>query len=145
MWTLVLHRVKNPLDVSNLSALLRTWRGRFIVVFLLVQLLLPLHYYVLGRDPHDERFAWRMFSPMRMTECRLAFSVDKQQIDLGTRFHEAWIEVAQRGRAVVIEQMAKKLCTEHPGKAVEVKVECTYMDRPEASLGGFDLCTRPLL
>ena len=129
---------------ASVRALLSTWRGRFIIAFLLVQLLVPLHYYVLRRDPHDERFAWRMFSPMRMTKCRVAFTVDQAPVELGTKFHEAWLNVAERGRAVVIEEMAKKLCRENPGKPVNVRVECTYLDRPDASFGG-DLCTRPLL
>ena len=129
----------------SFTALLGTWRGRFIVLFIGVQALLPLHYYAGRRDPHDERFAWRMFSPMRMTKCRLAVSVDKQPIELGTRFHEAWIQVAERGRAVVIEHMAQRLCTQNPGKAVDVTLDCTYLDRPNAKYGGFDLCTRRLL
>ena len=131
--------------VAFVRALLATWRGRFIAVFVLVQLLLPLHYYFARKDPHDERFAWRMFSPMRMAKCRLGFTVDKQPVDLGTRFHEAWIEVAQRGRVSVIEAMAHKLCTANPGKPVDVTLDCQYMDRPNATYGGFDLCTRPLL
>ena len=49
-----------------LGPLLATWRGRFIAVFIATQLVLPLRYYVLRDDEHDERFAWRMFSPMRM-------------------------------------------------------------------------------
>ena len=127
-----------------MRALLRTWRGRFIVAFLVVQALLPLHYYLFRRDPHDERYAWRMFSPMRMATCRIAFTVDNAPVDLGSKFHEAWITVAQRGRAVVIEEMAHKLCRENPGKPVHARVECTYLDRPAASYGG-DLCTRPML
>ena len=130
---------------ASFRALLATWRGRFIVGFILVQALLPLHYNAGRRDPHDERFAWRMFSPMRMAKCRLSFTVDKRPVELGTTFHEAWIEVAQRGRAVVIEEMAHKLCAQNPGKPVEVTLDCTYMDRPNATYGGFDLCTRPLL
>ncbi len=128
-----------------MTALFATWRGRFIVAFILVQALLPLHYYAGRRDPHDERFAWRMFSPMRMAKCRLSVTVDKQPIELGTRFHEAWIETAQRGRAVVIEQMAQRLCSQNPGKPVDVTLDCTYIDRPNATYGGYDLCTRPLL
>jgi len=131
--------------VKFLVALLATWRGRAIAAFLVVQALLPLHYYLVRRDFHDERFAWRMFSPMRMTRCRLAFSVDQQPVDLGATFHEAWIEIAQRGRSVVIDEMAHQLCAKHPGKPVEVTVDCQYMDRPNARYGGFDLCTRSLL
>src|SRR5262249_10606342 len=46
--------------IRNVVDLLRTRAGWFIAVFLVLQLALPLHYYVLRRDPHDERFAWRM-------------------------------------------------------------------------------------
>ena len=129
----------------HLKALLATWRGRFIVAFLAIQLLLPLHYYLLRRDPHDERFAWRMFSPMRMTRCSARFAVDNQPVGLGARFHEAWIEIANRGRYVVLEGMAAKLCKEHPGAKVELAVDCTYLDRPAARFGHADMCTEPSL
>jgi hypothetical protein len=86
-----------------------------------------------------------MFSPMRMTQCKLAFTVGSKPVDLGATFHEAWLEIAQRGRAVVIEHMARELCARNPGKPVDVTVDCQYVDRPNARYGGFDLCTRPLL
>ncbi|HEY5925530.1 MAG TPA: hypothetical protein VIV11_27785 [Kofleriaceae bacterium] len=133
----------NP--VAHLKALWSTWRGRFILAFLAVQLVLPLHYYLLRHDPHDERFAWRMFSPMRMSRCSARFSVDKQPVQLGTQFHEAWIEVANRGRYVVLEGMAEKLCTDNPGKPVELSVDCTYLDRPDAHFGHADMCKEPEL
>ncbi|MBW2464764.1 MAG: hypothetical protein JRH11_24155, partial [Deltaproteobacteria bacterium] len=41
-------------------------KNTLIVAFLAFQLLLPLRYYM-GSDEFDERFAWRMFSPIRMT------------------------------------------------------------------------------
>lgn len=131
--------------LASLRALGATWRGRFILVFLALQLVIPLHYYVLRRDPHDERFAWRMFSPMRMARCRAAYSIDKQPVNLGSQFHEAWIAIAERGRMVVAEQIAHTLCEKNPGKSVEVTLQCTYLDRPPATFGGFDACTRPLL
>jgi len=131
--------------VDHLKALARTRRGRFILVFLAIQLLLPLHYYLLRDDPHDERFAWRMFSPMRMARCITRINVDKQPLQLGTKFHEAWIEVANRGRYVVLEEMAAKLCEENPGKQVELAVDCTYLDRPAAHLGHADMCKEPEL
>lgn len=130
---------------ASIRALLATWRGRFIVAFLLLQMLLPLRYYVAQHDPHDERFAWRMFSPMRMTKCRIGFTIDKVPVELGSTFHEAWLEIAQRGRSMVIDAMAAKLCTANPGKPVEATLECSYIDRPPGTYGGFDLCTRPLL
>jgi len=62
--------------VTKLSALMSTWQGRFIAVFVIAQLLLPLHYYLARKDPHDERFAWRMFSPMRMARCVPSVAID---------------------------------------------------------------------
>lgn len=133
----------NP--VRHVKALARTWRGRFILAFLAIQLLLPLHYYLLRHDPHDERFAWRMFSPMRMTQCAPRFSVAGQPVQLGNKFHEAWIEIAKRGRYVVLEQMAQKLCADNPGKSVELSVDCTYLDRPASRFGHPDMCKEPAL
>ena len=128
-----------------MRALLATWRGRFILGFIALQLLLPLHYYVARRDPHDERFAWRMFSPMRMAHCTPKFVLDGKPFDLGNEFHEAWLEIAQRGRFVVVEAMANRLCGEHPGSSVTVSLDCTYLDRPAYSYGGYDMCQVPLL
>lgn len=125
--------------------LLATWRGRFILLFVTAQLLLPLTYYVARRDPHDERFAWRMFSPMRMARCFTTFRMDGVRQNLGAEFHEAWLELANRGRFVVIEAMGKRMCAEHPGKAIEVSLECTYLENPPATYGGWDICAVPEL
>ncbi len=131
--------------MTSLRALLATWRGRFIAVFLLAQLALPLRYYVAHRDPHDERFAWRMFSPMRLAHCAPHFEVDNKAVNLGALFHEAWIELAKRGRFVVVEAMAARLCEQHPGARVVVSLDCTYVDREARSWGGHDMCTQPEL
>ena len=130
--------------VRHVRALVATWPGRFILVFALAQLLLPLRYYVGRRDPHDERFAWRMFSPMRMAHCRPSFELDGQRFELGSHFHEAWIELAERGRFVVVDAMAKHVCEQHPGSTVVVALDCTYLDRPPRHYGGVDLCRASL-
>jgi hypothetical protein len=131
--------------LGSLRALVATWRGRFILAFLVTQLVIPLHYYVVRKDPHDERFAWRMFSPMRMAKCKPSFVVDGQPVPLGSEFHEAWTEMVERGRMSVIEGMAHRLCAKRPGTPVMVTLQCTYFDRPDATYGPADLCTRPLL
>jgi hypothetical protein len=131
--------------MRHLRALLATWRGRFIFAFVAVQLLLPLHYYLVRRDPHDERFAWRMFSPMRMVRCTPSFSIDGKSLPLGSQFHEAWLEIVERGRFSVVEAMAARLCDEHPGAAVDVSLACTYVDRAPITWGGHDMCKAPLL
>jgi hypothetical protein len=125
--------------------LLKTWRGRFIVAFLLVQLFLPLRYYVMHRDPHDERFAWRMFSPIRMAQCRPTVTIGDAPANLGGEFHEAWIEIAKRGRFGVVEAMGAQLCSKYPGKEVRVSLDCTYLDREPRTYGGFNMCNVPEL
>lgn len=125
--------------------LLKTWRGRFILAFLLVQLLLPLRYYIAHRDPHDERFAWRMFSPIRMAQCSPSVTIDGAPTALGAEFHEAWIEIAKRGRFQVVEAMGARLCSKYPGKEVHVSLDCTYIDREPRSYGGYNMCNVPQL
>ena len=131
--------------MKHVRALLATWRGRFIFAFVLVQLLLPLYYYVGRRDPHDERFAWRMFSPMRMAHCAPHITIDGKPLSLPTVFHEAWIQLAERGRFSVVEAMGAKLCGEHPGSEVDVSLDCTYLDRKPQTYGGYDMCRVPML
>ncbi|MCE9577515.1 MAG: hypothetical protein K8W52_30480 [Deltaproteobacteria bacterium] len=122
-------------------SLLGTWRGRFIVAWLAVQLLLPCCYYLTRRDPHDERFAWRMFSPMRMIKCDPRFTVDGARVDLGKRFHEAWIELAGRGRYSVLEAMGARLCKEMPGQRIELELVCKDVAGAQERIGGYDICT----
>lgn len=131
-------------NIPVVGRLLQSWQGWVILVVVATQLLLPLHYYLANRDPHDERFAWRMFSPMRMTKCAPEFRIDARRVELGAEFHEAWIELAQRGRFAVLEAMGARLCAKNPGHAVTVKLSCRYIDRAEpATFGGFDLCQVP--
>jgi len=134
-----------PAGLAAVRALLSTWRGRFIAAFLAVQLAVPLAYYTARRDPHDERFAWRMFSPMRMVQCDPRVVVDDRPFSLGGRFHEAWIELARRGRFVVIEAMAAELCRERPGRSVRVSMTCRALDGTEEHWGGYDMCEVPEL
>jgi hypothetical protein len=126
-------------------SLVASWRGRFIVAFVAVQLLLPLHYYVARKDPHDERFAWRMFSPMRMTRCTPTFLVDGKPHRASGTFHEVWLELAARGRFSVIEAMGAKLCATYPGAEVRVSLQCKYVDRAPQTYGGYDICNVPEL
>jgi hypothetical protein len=132
--------------VSWLRALVATWRGRFIAAFLAIQIALPVHYYAARRDRYDERFAWRMFSPIRGMQCDPRFTVDGKQVDLYREFHEAWIEMARRARRVVIETMAARLCGKRPGTSVRLSLECVhYNKRRETIDAPFDLCRVPTL
>lgn len=92
----------------------RWGRGAFIVAYLALQLGLPLRYY-LDQDPYDERFAWRMFSAVRMTPCQLAVAerVDGgawSQPRLNEQVHVVWIELMTRGRRDVLRAYARSRC-----------------------------------
>jgi hypothetical protein len=132
-------------SIPFLGPLLATWRGRFIAVFLLAQLLIPLHYYAGRKDPHDERFAWRMFSPMRLARCAPMITIDDKPLQIETEFHFAWIKITQRGRFGVLEAMGARLCAKHPGSEVRVSVRCTYVDREDRTYGGYNMCNVPEL
>jgi len=132
--------------LRHLRALTRSWQGWIILGVVATQLLIPLHYYLPAhRDRHDERFAWRMFSPMRMTKCEPRFAIDGAPLDLGSQFHEAWIEIAKRGRFHVVERMAETLCEKHPNAAVQGELDCTYLDGSREHYGGYNMCQVPLL
>lgn len=128
---------------------------------LLVLIALPLHYYTLNRDKRDERFAWRMFSPVRSEICSTQFFIENRPVNAGRHFHTAWVGIAQRGRKQVISSMAQRLCLENPGKSVRVRVQCEQEPGSTAhnrrilsdskrteddkfvevvSIGSFDLC-----
>ena len=132
--------------IPALRALVRTWQGWVILVFVTSQLLLPLHYYINHRDDHDERFAWRMFSPMRMTRCTVDITRDGNPVPLSQEFHEAWFDLAKRGRLRVLEEMGAHLCQQKRDSVVRILLHCKYIDREEpVRIGGFDICDAPLL
>jgi hypothetical protein len=131
--------------VRHVLALLATWRGRFILAFVTIQALLPLHYYVAHRDPHDERFAWRMFSPVHLTHCTPDFTLGGKPVDLSTQFESEWVNLAKSGRFTIVEAMAQRLCAQHRGSPVTVSLRCTSVDGTASSWGGHDMCSAPLL
>jgi hypothetical protein len=122
------------------------WPNGFIVAYLAVQILLPLDYYLARRDEHDERFAWRMFSSVRMVTCDVELRVGDDTVALSHEFHDAWIALAQRGRRNVVEAMAARLCARNnPRIPVTAHLTCHPLRGPDYEIGGFDLCTIPTL
>ncbi len=130
--------------VAAARAFLASWRGKAIAAFLLVQLAVPGTYY-LRRDRHDERFSWRMFSPIRMARCEPEAKVGGAKVALAATFHPAWIELAERGRRSVLEAMGRRLCRDHAGQEVVLWLRCRYLDGSARTLGGFDVCKVPEL
>ncbi|MFW5920630.1 MAG: hypothetical protein ACOCUS_02230 [Polyangiales bacterium] len=100
----------------------------FVGAFLALQLFVPLTYYMRD-DPYDERFAWRMFSAIRVYGCRTwAFDVHEgpdgerrsERLELSKEIHVAWITTMRRNRRDVIHAFLRRRC-EEPG-VVESRV-----------------------
>ena len=142
MPTTVLVRIARSRAVSGM---VRSWQGWLILIVVGSQLLLPLHYYTSRRDPHDERFAWRMFSPMRMADCSVKATLDGAPLPLEREFHEAWLALARRGRFAVVEEMGARLCEKHARKPVVFYLDCKYVGQPPEIYGGYNMCNVPLI
>lgn len=106
----------------------RGWTSLFIGGFLLVQIALPASYY-LGDDRFDERFAWRMFSSVRLTECQL----DVRRIHGPGRTEEvetyrdvqiAWGTLMKRNRSEVIRAYLRRRCERDGAPEVMVRTFC---------------------
>ncbi len=120
----------------------RRTRERLVVLaFLAAQLGLPLSYY-LGDRVYDERFAWRMFSPIRMVRCRPQLSDGGEPIALDAHFAAPWITWMKRGHADVLLAAGERLCAERgPGAAIRADLSCRLPDgRTDVLLDGELLC-----
>jgi hypothetical protein len=91
---------------------LRPLKHVFVLGFLSVQFGLPLSYYLVRDDPYDERFAWRMFSPIRMVECQAQFSDGGEPVDLAPHLAQAWRTWLERGHARVAREFGRHYCAE---------------------------------
>lgn len=93
---------------------MKTAASLFIGAWLVLQFALPVSYYVDGGDPLDERFAWRMFSPTRMTKCRVALFVggptQRRNALMGTELHAMWRGWLIRGRSSVADAYLEERC-----------------------------------
>ena len=120
-------------------------RGKLVLAHALIalQLLLAIGYYAWRTDRLDERFAWRMFSVQRFARCQVAFRVGEPPVNvaLHSEFHEAWVNIARRGRRQVIEAMAAHLCSKNRNEPVTVIAKCNSLGTIHSlSSGGFDVC-----
>ncbi|MBX3156184.1 MAG: hypothetical protein KF773_09305 [Deltaproteobacteria bacterium] len=142
----VLQRLLELGPVAHVRALASSWHGRVILLVVVGGLALPIHYYMPAhRDPHDERYAWRMFSPMRMAKCDAKVTKNGAPLDPYTEFHEAWVTLAKRGRFHVIERMGEHLCAKYPHTDITFDLTCKYLDDTTEHYGGFNMCTVPYL
>lgn len=105
----------------------RFWPKAIILIFLAVQVLVPLSYYV-GDARDDERFAWRMFSAARLRQCHISVFEKKEEnitrVNLNRLLHSAWIHTLARGRDSAREAFFKKQCRTAPRAHVIFHRQC---------------------
>jgi hypothetical protein len=103
----------------------------FLAVFLGLQALVPLRYY-LGDDLYDERFSWRMFSAVRVQSCETyateRVSDGERPIDLNRAIHRAWVTTLSRNRADTIRAFLRRRCDEEGVTSVKVVNRCVEPD-----------------
>jgi hypothetical protein len=80
-----------------------------------VQVAIPASYYLLRADREDERFAWRMFSALRLQRCQVqAYDLDERggahSVALSRALHASWIGSLERGRERVVERFLTTRC-----------------------------------
>lgn len=124
-----------PGDVGADPSAPPRWVEILIAVFVAFQLIVPATYY-LRDDPYDERFAWRMFSNIRLYQCRpTAFErregAAEAPVQLTRHVHQAWINTVARNRVDVIVAMLDKRCEEPDMERVRLVNECHKTDGEE--------------
>jgi hypothetical protein len=103
-----------------------------------LQVAIPASYYLVRDDRDDERFAWRMFSTVRLTRCRvLAFDVlsargadgrtpeERSAVDMPKSLHASWLRSLERGRKHVIEHFLAARCERPAVRYSQLDRSCT--------------------
>lgn len=98
-----------------------------------LQVAIPASYYLRSSDLDDERFAWRMFSDVRVKRCRVrAFEVGERgrhaEIALGQTLHSSWVHSLERGRRAVMTRFLDSRCVPHVTEAQLVR-QCAGVSR----------------
>lgn len=114
--------------------ILRSYAWWWLAVAL--QIAIPASYYLRSSDLDDERFAWRMFSDVRVKRCRVrAFEVGEQgrrsEIALGQTLHSSWVHSLERGRRAVMLRFLESRCAPSITAAQLVR-HCAGVSRDEA-------------
>lgn len=102
--------------------------GWCLAVLVAIQVALPASYYLRSDDPDDERFAWRMFSAIRLRRCEVRawdeVAEGQRPVNLATALHASWQRLLDRGRRSVIEHFLERRCDEGSRGAV-LERSCT--------------------
>jgi hypothetical protein len=97
-----------------------------------VQIAIPATYYLGQRAQDDERFAWRMFSAVRLKRCTVeAFDGDvgvdsPARVDLTSALHASWTRSLGRGRERVIAHFLATRCSQPEVETASLVRRCQW-------------------
>ncbi len=122
-----------PVVATDARPRRRSLENAFIACFLLFMLAMPLRYYLGGRG-FDERFSWRMFSTIRMLDCKvkvqdvLGGAGRTREVPLVKEVQVAWIGMLERARGLVVQKLLERRCDEAGVTLARYHLECTSPD-----------------
>lgn len=108
-------------------------RGRpalsWLWLLVALQVAIPASYYLVRSEPDDERFAWRMFSAIRLKRCEVEAHehVDgtERRVDLSRALHASWVRSLGRGRRAVISRFLATRCVQPSVRYARLERRCT--------------------
>ena len=127
--------------VNGSALLVAPPRGRnrkkilaFIAAFLLYQVATPLSYY-LGDEPFEERFAWRMFSPLLIRPCSFNAALQvgpggegRRPISFESVLESWWIDSLKRNRPRIVRSVLNHMCDLRDAESVYYEHRCAALD-----------------
>lgn len=107
------------------------WRRAIPIVgalWIVLHLLIPQRYYRADADVYDERFAWRMFSSVRVRECDLEVHETRdgreRRVTLMEVLPAPWVALLERNRPAVAERFLGWRCDVPGTSAVRSRNAC---------------------
>jgi hypothetical protein len=115
-----------------MSASRRRIENLIICAVLSFEILTPLSYY-LGARGYDERFSWRMFSTLRLRDCKVRVVETpraglEHEVAIEQDVQLAWLRLLERMRWAVVDRYLRRRCDAGPIERVEYLSMCHDTD-----------------
>jgi hypothetical protein len=122
-----------PTSLDPHAARTRRLQSLCIGAILAFQVLTPLSYYLGVRGRYDERFSWRMFSTLRLRDCKVLVTEELRSggtrpVNVERDVHVAWLRLLERMRGAVVDAYLARRCQLGAGELTRVAFECSCHD-----------------
>jgi hypothetical protein len=106
-----------------------------IATILVFQIAMPLSYYLTDRL-YDERFSWRMFSTLRLRDCKVEVKEQvvsdgrarTRNVNIERDVHVAWLRLLERMRSAVVDEYLARRCQSPDVTSVDFTCHCNDTD-----------------